>query len=262
MKLSISNIAFDNTQEEVVFPILKKYSFKGIEIAPTKICNNPYFNVDKALVYKKFLKENDFEISSIQSIWYGINQRIFYNDEEREFLIEYTKNAIDYASKIGCKNLVFGCPKNRKKDIEYSESVAVKFFNEIGDYAKQREVYINIEANPSIYGTDFINKTSEAVDFIRKADSKGLGLNLDLGTMIYYDEGTDILKGNSDVIKHIHISEPMLNPIEKRRIHFELIKYLESVNYSGYISLEMKKQDDTNILLNSIKYVGDLFYGL
>ena len=43
MNLSISNIAWDTLNNEKIYDMLKKYGFKGLEIAPTKIMGeNPY----------------------------------------------------------------------------------------------------------------------------------------------------------------------------------------------------------------------------
>lgn len=50
---------------------------------------------------------------SMQSIWYGRTEKLFGTEEERNLLLDYTKSAVDFAAAIGCKNLVFGCPKNR-----------------------------------------------------------------------------------------------------------------------------------------------------
>ena len=42
------------------------------------------------------------------------------------------------------------------------------FFNILGDYAKLKNTVIALEANPDIYGTNFINTTKEAFSFVKK----------------------------------------------------------------------------------------------
>ena len=114
MKLSISNIAWDKKYDEDMYEYLALSGFEGIEIAPTRIIeNNPYDNLDKAREFKSLMDNKGLEISSMQSIWFGRDERIFYTEKERKDLLNYTEKAIDFASIIRCKNLVFGSPKNR-----------------------------------------------------------------------------------------------------------------------------------------------------
>ncbi len=72
--------------------------------------------------------EYGFCVPSMQSIWYGRQEKIFHSPEDREALTEYTKKAIDFAAAIGCGNLVFGCPRNRNIEGEYDPDVATDFF--------------------------------------------------------------------------------------------------------------------------------------
>lgn len=259
MNLSVSQLAFKKENENIIFRHLKEYGFSAIEVVPGMITEDPYNNQQIAKDYSKILKQNGFCISSMQSIWYGRKERLFSSNKEREFLLEYTKKAIDFASIIDCHNIVFGCPKNRIMLENYSERSAMTFFKELGDYADYKKISLNIEANPVIYNTDYINYTSEALDLIKKVDSKGFGLNLDVGTMIYNKESLKVLNGNEQYIKHVHISEPYLRPIEKQSLHIELKDYLKSFGYNGYVSIEMNDTGDINDTLKSIEYIGGIF---
>ncbi|MGL6168125.1 MAG: sugar phosphate isomerase/epimerase family protein, partial [Fusobacteriaceae bacterium] len=111
-------------------------------------------------------------------------------------------------------------------------------------------VKIGIEANPDIYGGNFITKTEEAINFVLECNSEGVGLNLDLGTMIQNNESLEILdKIAIEKISHVHISEPYLNLISKDNIelHKNLFQYLKNKNYKDYISIEMKYIEDDNL---------------
>ena len=105
MKYSISNIAWNETDDEIMYQYLNKVGFHAIEIAPTRFCNdNPYDNIDCSLNKAKILKEKyNLDIASMQSIWFGRNENIFNSEFEREVLFEYTKKAINYAAALDCK---------------------------------------------------------------------------------------------------------------------------------------------------------------
>lgn len=249
MKLSISNIAWEAKDDEAVFRKMKDLGFSGLEIAPTRIIPEaPYGHIPQAKAFAEQIKQNyNFTIPSMQSIWYGITDRVFGTEEERARLIAYTKKAIDFAEAIGCRNLVFGCPRNRaipeadnKADFQ---NTAISFFRELGDYAYRHHTTIALEANPPIYHTNYINTTEEAIALIQAVSSEGFKLNLDIGTMIENGEAVSLLHGAERLINHVHISEPGLTPIKKRTLHKELAAFLRSFSYQGFVSIETGKRN-------------------
>lgn len=112
MKFSISNIAWTAENDEAVYKMMKDKGFSGLEIAPTRIFpDNPYDHAIEARKWaERLFEEQGFKVSSMQSIWYGRQEKLFGTEDERTALIEYTKNAIDFAKEIGCGNLVFWMP--------------------------------------------------------------------------------------------------------------------------------------------------------
>ena len=261
MHLSISNIGWAAEQDSQVYKLMQKYGFTGLEIAPTRIFpENPYGKLDDAKKWAvKLKKQYGFSISSMQSIWYGRWEKIFGPKEEFDALVDYTKKAIDFASVVGCKNLVFGCPRNRNLPNGANAAVGVKFFKEIGDYAASKGTVIGIEANPPIYNTNYINDTASAIELIKKVDSTGLQLNLDMGTIIYNQENVSKLVGNVNLISHVHISEPGLKPVERRALHKELKDVLLVEGYQGFVSMEISKNDNIRILDDNMQYLRGIF---
>lgn len=264
-KLSISNIAWNEEDDEAMYSYIFDLGFKGLEIAPTRVIKeNPYDNLDKIKNFANEIKRKyGLVIPSIQSIWYGRSENMFNSEEERIKLIEYTKKAIDFASAVNCKNLVFGCPKNRsfKSDISNAEikKISIEFFREIGKYAKSKNTVFAIEANPTIYNTNFINTTLEALNLVKEIDMDSIKVNLDLGTMISNGEDINQLIDNMHYINHIHISEPYLSKIEQRKLHSDLIKILKDSKYSNFISIEMKNSNNLEGTKETIGYVRRLF---
>lgn len=257
MKLSISNIAWSSDHDSEVYNMMKGAGFEGLEIAPTRIFpEKPYFQLTAAKDWSDgLLKEFNLVIPSMQSIWYGRSEKVFGADEEREVLINYTKAAIDFASTIGCKNLVFGCPKNRVVSNGCDFETVVNFFKVIGDYAFSKNTVIGMEANPKIYNTNFINSTAQALDLIKRVDSNGFRLNLDIGTMIENGERAEIIKDYVALISHVHVSEPYLKVIERRDLHQEIKEILQNENYQNFVSIEMAKQDNLSVIEDTLFYV-------
>lgn len=261
MKLSISNIAWDSENDKKVYELMKKYSYEGLEIAPTKVfLENPYEKLEKADMWRKDLNDKyGFKISSMQSIWYGKKERLFGTDEERKELQNYTEKAIDFAKIIECKNLVFGSPKNRNLEENENPGKAKEFFKSIGEYAFKNNTVIGMEANPTIYNTNYINDTKSALELIKTVDSKGFLLNLDIGTVISNNENIEEILGNVEYINHVHISEPWLKMIEKREIHKKLKSILKNEDYKGFVSIEMAKVERIEEVEKVMEYVREVF---
>lgn len=261
MRLSISNIAWNVEWNNRVYSLMQKKGFSGLEIAPTKIFPVlPYQQLEKAIDWKEKLRKNyGLQISSMQSIWYGRQENIFRSEKEREFLLEYTKQAILFAECLECKNLVFGCPKNRYLVDGAEAKQAIPFFYKLGEYAYSHHTVIGMEANPVIYHTNYINNTKAAMELIKEVGSKGFRLNLDVGTIIENQETLLEIEKNQDYINHVHISEPHLKKIVSRKIHFELANLLKHMDYQGYISIELEEQKDFSELEYEMDYVREIF---
>ena len=271
MKLSVSNIAWEAKDDKYIYQKMKDLGFSGLEIAPTRIIPEaPYDHIAEAETFAKSIKTDyGFSISSMQSIWYGIQDKVFGTEEERARLTAYTKKAIDFAEAIGCRNLVFGCPRNRaipetdapKTSITKAAvaQTAVSFFRELGNYAAEHHTVIAMEANPPIYHTNYINTTEEAINLINAVNSEGFRLNLDVGTMIENSEAVSVLHGAEHLINHVHISEPELTQIKERPLHRELAALLRSIPYEGYVSIETGRRDDLNDLYRTMEYVAKIF---
>ena len=261
MKLSVSNIGWREERDREVLAWMREYGYSGLEIAPTRIFpEDPYNKLTEAKRWAEKIKDDyGFTIPSMQSIWFGRKENIFGAEEERRVLIAYTQKAIDFAERIGCKNLVFGCPRNRNLPVGVDAGTAVVFFRELGDYAAAHHTVIGMEANPPMYNTNYINDTASAFRLIEGVDSKGFQLNLDLGTVIHNGEHIRELEGRISLINHVHISEPGLKPIKKRWLHQELKAILEAENYQGFVSIEMGAADNIENIKSAVQYIREVF---
>lgn len=260
MNLAASNIAWRPEEDDDMYSFLSQNKIEGLEIAPTRVLgNDPYFKMKEADDFRKVLCEKyGLKVVSLQSIWYGISANMFNTKSEREFLLDYTKHAIDFAAVLGAENLVFGCPRNRVIQNSTDIEVAKKFFFDIGEYALKMGTKISLEANPTIYHTNFMNYTYQSFEMAKMVSSEGCKVNLDIGTIIFNKETLDIVKDNLRFINHIHISEPYLVPIQKRMLHRRLLEILDN-KYKYYISVEMGQQSEIAIVKESILYMKGVF---
>lgn len=261
MKLSISNIGWGSESDMVIYDAMKQMGYSGLEIAPTRIFSEiPYEHNKEASVWaEQIQRDHGFSISSMQSIWYGRKEKLFGTDQEREILSAYTMKAVDFAEAIKCGNLVFGSPSNRKLAENDDPKQAIPFFKKLGNYAKEKETVIAIEANPLIYHTNYINDTASALDLIDAVGSDGFRLNLDTGAMIANGESIDVLRDRVHLVNHVHVSEPHLQCIQNRSLHRELASMLKESGYSGFVSIEVSRQDAIQPLIAMMEYTKEIF---
>ena len=262
MNLSISNIAWSAEYDNAMYHYLKISGYKGLEIAPTRIFpSDPYSHISEARDWADRLKEEyGLVISSMQSIWYGRTERVFGDDSDRRALIEYSRKACEFASAIGCSNLVFGSPRNRDTDnMEHDYPIAIDFFRKLSDVAQDYGTVVAMEPNPTIYKTRFVNTTLEAIELIEKVNSDGFKLNFDLGTVIYNDEDLHCLSEFPEYVHHIHISEPYLSLIDKnhKHLHRALLSFGRE-HQNVFISIEMGMQNELANVQNTINYLKEL----
>jgi D-psicose/D-tagatose/L-ribulose 3-epimerase len=221
MRLSISNIAWEQPEEEEIALILKDLGVDAVDIAPGR-----YFP-DQSTATKKEITEvrelwcrRGCSIVGMQSLLFGVKGlNLFGSAQDRTSLTEHLRHSCRIAAGLGATRLVFGSPRNRDRtglqDSE-AEEIAFDFFSRLGNIALNEGVTICIEANPPSYGCNFILTTPEALEFVQKIQHPAIKLQLDTGTILTNGERlSDLLLPSSPLascIGHIHISEPGLMP--------------------------------------------------
>lgn len=259
MKLSISNIGWEDGDNERVYAAMRACGFTGLEIAPTRLFPHPAYGYTEEVkafagrMYSAF----GLRVVSMQSIWFGRTEQVFGTAEERQALAEHTRKAVDFAQAAGCPNLVFGCPRSRVRPEGAPLQTAVDFFNEIGAYAAEKGCTIALEANPPVYHTNFMNRTEEAFSVAEQCGA-GISVNLDFGTILTNGETLDGLADKLPRVSHIHLSEPELAPIERRDIHREFAAMLRAAGYDRWVSIEMKAAPFERVCA-AMEYAAEVF---
>lgn len=274
MNLSISNIAWDSKQDTFLYSAMQKLGYTGLEIAPTRLFpERPYEHLEEAHEFARQLKENyGLSVCSMQSVWYGRTESLFGTPKERQRLLDYSRQAIDFAVAIGCPNLVFGCPKNRRKPDHADMNPVLDFFRETAVYAAKNHTAFSIEPNPPLYDTNFINTTEQACSLVQQIRSscsdpsvcEGIAVNLDLGTILENQESLEDFPAWLPLIRHIHISEPGLVCLTEahRDVYSRLIEFTKNAwqekAWQGYLSIEMGRMDSKDRLLEIMTWIRSL----
>lgn len=253
MKFAVSNIAWSPLERIDAYNILKRYGVTGLEIAPglffhaAKNAFEPSDEIAKAALNE--ISSMGMQLVSMQSLLFGIEgAAIFEGKEALERFNEGMLQAINLASRFAIPNLVFGSPKQRviPEEIEYAkaEAFAVNVFRDLGKHAAEAGTVIAMEFNPSAYGTNFLNDIQQTIRFVEKVDHPAIKLNFDVGAMYMNNQFGEIesfIKRANQLISHVHISEPNLDPapadVEQT---VRILKALNTIGYDRWVSIEMK----------------------
>lgn len=248
MKLAVSSIAWTNEEEAEVAESLKSLGVKYVELAPTKLWQDPTKALpEEVLKHKEFWSSYGIEIVAFQSMLFSRpDVKIFESAEDRKESIEYLSDFARLAGDMGARVMVFGSPKNRQKgtmDVAAANTIATEFFREIGDNAKKYSVKLCIEPNPTTYACDFVTTAQEGIEIVKAVANDGFGLHLDIaGMTLARDDIGASIRAAAPYLEHFHISSPMLEQVEEREDvdHITAAETLRSINYDKFVSIEMR----------------------
>jgi sugar phosphate isomerase/epimerase len=217
--ISISNIAWDVSLDEIVSEILVDNGVSYIDIAPPK-----YF--------KEIKRTQDNEISKVKKYWvdkgitplgmqsllfgtHGLN--VFGTPDVQKKLLEHLADICHIGNILGARKLVFGSPRNRDRSHlsdKEALNIACNFFNHLGDIARVNDVVICLEPNPECYNSNFMTSSIETVEMVGIINHSHIRMQLDIGAMDINNESPDeVIKHVAPWVQHIHISEPQLTPL-------------------------------------------------
>ncbi|MEK6875990.1 MAG: TIM barrel protein, partial [Nanoarchaeota archaeon] len=238
LKLAVSNIGWNSSEEEDIRKLLLEMKVKGIEVSPDRLFNKKLeFDENKIIQYRNFWMKSGIDLVSIQGILFSKdNLKIFKSEEDRSDTMAYLKKIISVAEKLGVRVIMFGSPKNRKRNelaTEEADVIAVPFFRELARCAYDKGIYFCIEHNPKEYGSDYIETASEALILAKKVNHPGFGVNIDTGALLLSGDASEAIISCGNYIKHFHISQPYLSSVESidENVHKHFASALRKIKY-------------------------------
>lgn len=263
MKLSVSNIAWNEADEPEIFRLLQKKNVPGIEVAPTRIW--PAWqsaNSDHASQIKTTYAELGFEVPALQAILFDKpDLHVFGDADNQAKLIAHLDNVASYAKAFGAKVLVFGSPKNRDPGALSKEQaflLGADFFKRAGETCIKHGVQLCLEPNPSIYNCNFMTHWQEIFKMVNEVSHPGIAIHLDTACISL--EGDNIIEAIETCagkIAHFHVTEPNLGDFAKPTLdHAAIGQALKKSHYKGWLSIEMRRsQNPQKSVQEAVEYV-------
>jgi len=267
VKLSISNIGWENSELDEHLKLIRECGCHGVELAASCIWSEP---IDTSKKERKELKDKinnaGLEVAGLHALLFTRpDLEILGTDERRDKAADYLGELFELCHDLGGKVLVYGSPRSRRlQGQEYDEamSITADFFRRVAPKARLSNVYLCIEPL-SEKETDFIQLSREGADLVKRVNHPNFQLHLDAAAMAYGRESFhQVFSENKSIIKHFHVSEPGLVPAGTTDFDHGIIgKELKAMKYDGYVSIEMRRGfgSSKKIVKQSIEYVKDKY---
>jgi len=249
VKLAISNLAWEREDQAAVAELIRATGGSGVELAPTKIWEEPLSATDAEVSEcRQFWESFRIEIVALQSLLFDRpDLELFAGVDTRAEMLRYLSEMNQLGARLGARVLVFGSPRNRQRhglSDDEAAGIAVPFFRSLAADAAACGVTFCIEPNPEKYGCDWITTSAEGLRLVEAVGSEGFGLHLDAGGMtLSAEDPMTSIAACAHVLKHFHISEPGLaavgSAVSDGARHDEFARALDSAGYSGWKSIEM-----------------------
>ena len=246
MRLAVSNIAWDISEDEDIVKLLKRYDIDAIDIAPSK-----YFpdlvnatNEDIARV-KQWWAERGIEITGMQALLFGtVGLNVFGSSDVQDALLQHLEAVCRIGAGLGAIRIVFGSPKNRDRtglsDAQV-QTISVQFFRRLGEIAQTHGVIICLEPNPPCYGANFMTTSAETAEVVRQVAHPAIRMQLDTGAItINGEDSVAVLESFAALIGHVHASEPEIAPLgDKGTDHARIAACLRRLLPESIVTIEM-----------------------
>jgi len=257
MRLAISNIAWDVSEDEQISQLLNQYGINAIDIAPGKYFPAPATASNENIArVKAWWGERGIEITGMQALLFGTTGlNIFGPVHIQNVMLKHFEALCRIAAGLGATRLVFGSPKNRDRSgisDHQALDIAVSFFRQLGELAQSYGVVICLEPNPLRYGANFMTTSSETALVVKHVGHSAIRMQLDTGALMINEEKVeDVLANNAELIAHIHASEPDLLPLGNSTVdHSRVYTALQAYLPDHLVCIEMLATDNEPHLLS------------
>lgn len=219
MRLAVSNLAWDVTEDVEIAKLLSNFDIDAIEIAPGKYFPQPNMaTADEIRSIRKWWSERGIEITGMQALLFGTTGlNLFASSAIQNEMLQHLTAVCRIGEGLGAKRLVFGSPKNRDctgLTGEVALNIASTFFGQFGDIAKKHGLIVCIEPTPHRYGANFMTNSAETAQLVGHVNHPAILMQFDTGALTINGEDPEaVLSCYAPLIGHVHASEPDLVPL-------------------------------------------------
>jgi D-psicose/D-tagatose/L-ribulose 3-epimerase len=250
-RYAMCNEAFERTPFPDVCQTLHRLGYRGIEIAPFTLANDPLdIAATQRAEYRRIMADTDLGFVGLH--WLLVTAQPIHvstpDSALRAQSWQHVRNLIDLCADLagpGSKDsiMVFGSPKQRSSTGGLTPAEATRNFIDglagVAPHAEARGVTILMEALPHSQ-SDVVHTLAEAAEVVRQIGSPAVQTMFDTHNAEDETEPHDALIAKYfDIIRHIHLNEPDgRHPGTGSYPFINIFKELLRRGYNGWVSTE------------------------
>ncbi|OON95249.1 MAG: hypothetical protein ATN31_11325 [Candidatus Epulonipiscioides saccharophilum] len=236
-------IVFKDGNLSANFELMKKYGYKGMDLFIKKTSK------EQLASYKKLIAEYGMEVATLFAIYLG-ESGVKLSEKDptlRERNVNLMKEQLENAKELNAVGLGLGYIRGTHSEDETecdAKKRIAEALHEIGEYADKLGTTILLEPI-NRYEINTINRATDAVDFIKENNLKGVTLQLDMFHMNIEDKSLPYaINYAKGLISNLHISSSNRYAVGEGHFNFdEVIQALKDVGYDGFLTLEAFSTD-------------------
>ena len=242
MEIGATSTLF-NACDNKAIDVVQKFSSLGFDYIEL-VSRTPKLVDTRKMI--KALKQHNITVNSVCA-WcdYRVQNPAHENPYVRKAYIDYLKDLVDLASNLKAKHIVTSAGVISGMSRAEAYQYCAECLREIGDYALPSDVRIAVEAI-NRFITNFINKTDQALELVKRVNQPIVGITLDTFHMNIEERSNEesIRKADKSLF-HLHFADnnrlaPGLGNIDFKKI----INALKTIDYAGNICLEIQALTD------------------
>ena len=258
-KLAFSTNAYTNHSMTTAVERIADHGYAGVELlADQPHAYLPEFTADERRTITELLDEVDVAVSNINANtamgYYsdGPPSAFFEpslctaTDEDREWRIDYTKQAIDLAATTDAPSICVASgttlPGNPPEEAYQN---LVSSLQEITAYAAASGIEVGIEFEPEL----LVESVDDVLSLIDDVGHPSLGINLDLGHVaVLGNDPTDAIRRSAGHITGVHL-EDIPDGVGGTHYHTipgdgdldfrSIFDTFDDIGYDGFVTLEL-----------------------
>ncbi|MFT3722152.1 MAG: sugar phosphate isomerase/epimerase family protein [Hyphomonadaceae bacterium] len=250
----MSNTSWPPEATSQAYELLQEAGFSGVEVAPGLLfpSEGDPRRPSAGAIMRELARAQRFGLTfpAMQSLHFGLGHaELFGTEPARLAFTNAIGECCALARQLGAGVLTLGSAPNRRRPLELDKASALHMAREtllpLADQALKGGVKLAIEPIPAVYGTNFVNTLSEALDFVRLCDHPALGLNFDTGAMAMSGE-IDMLEQHYAAarpwIAHMHVGARQMQPVTREDAWLGRLARLvtQETPASSWMSAEMR----------------------
>ena len=253
MKHAISNIALPQYSHHDEVSELAAMGFLGLEIAPSRCWSDTWHNLSANEVarYRADVESAGLQVVGLHSLLFDQpDLSLCDGPDSRNRLADFFVHLSGLCRDLGGRTLIWGGGRTRgATPARDARLILIDFFSDLCSRTADHGTVFCLEPLAPA-DTDFLHSVHECKDIVDTLNQPGLKVQIDVKALTANNElNGATIAAVADSLVHVHANEPGFEVLGSSKTvdHNLAGAFLRDAGYEGYVSIEQKTIDPTDV---------------